>query len=94
MTDTLPDMQHGSDRRPEFARVGAVRPKCDRRDPEGPLAKGIYDIRGFGAQASRTDFDDLLFPGRERFRYPLEGYRERCDTMSRSVRVMLEHRSS
>ena len=41
---------------------------------------GIYDIRGFGAKRRVPHFDDLLFLGASASRYPLEGYRERCDT--------------
>src|SRR6195952_566451 len=41
---------------------------------------GIYDIRGWGAKRSLPHFDDLLFLGASVSRYPLEGYRERCDT--------------
>jgi glutamate synthase domain-containing protein 2 len=41
---------------------------------------GIYDIRGFGAKRRLPHFDDLLFLGASVSRYPLEGYRERCDT--------------
>jgi glutamate synthase domain-containing protein 2 len=41
---------------------------------------GIYDIRGFGAKRPLPHFDDLLFLGASVSRYPLEGYRERCDT--------------
>src|SRR5581483_412017 len=43
-------------------------------------AEGIYDIRGFGAKRRLPHFDDLLFLGASVSRYPLEGYRERCDT--------------
>jgi len=43
-------------------------------------ATGIYDIRGFGAKRRVPHFDDLLFLGASMSRYPLEGYRERCDT--------------
>jgi glutamate synthase domain-containing protein 2 len=42
--------------------------------------EGIYDIRGFGAKRRVPHFDDLLFLGASVSRYPLEGYRERCDT--------------
>ena len=42
--------------------------------------EGIYDIRGFGAKRRVPDFDDLLFRGASMSRYPLEGYREKCDT--------------
>lgn len=41
---------------------------------------GIYDIRGFGAKRKVPHFDDLLFLGASMSRYPLEGYREACDT--------------
>jgi glutamate synthase domain-containing protein 2 len=41
---------------------------------------GIYDIRGFGAKRKVPHFDDLLFLGASMSRYPLEGYREKCDT--------------
>ncbi len=42
--------------------------------------EGIYDIRGFGAKRHVPHFDDLLLLGASVSRYPLEGYRERCDT--------------
>jgi methylamine---glutamate N-methyltransferase subunit C len=42
--------------------------------------EGIYDIRGFGAKRRVPHFDDLLVLGASVSRYPLEGYRERCDT--------------
>jgi glutamate synthase domain-containing protein 2 len=41
---------------------------------------GIYDIRGFGAKRKLPHFDDLLFLGASMSRYPLEGYRETCNT--------------
>ncbi|WP_417584026.1 FMN-binding glutamate synthase family protein [Nitrincola sp.] len=41
---------------------------------------GIYDIRGFGAKRRVPHFDDLLFLGASMSRYPLEGYREKCNT--------------
>lgn len=43
-------------------------------------ATGIYDIRGGGAKRRVPCFDDLVFLGASMSRYPLEGYRERCDT--------------
>jgi glutamate synthase domain-containing protein 2 len=42
--------------------------------------EGMYDIRGFGAKRRLPHFDDLLVLGASVSRYPLEGYRERCDT--------------
>jgi methylamine---glutamate N-methyltransferase subunit C len=41
---------------------------------------GIYDIRGWGAKRHLPSFDDLVFLGASMSRYPLEGYRERCET--------------
>jgi glutamate synthase domain-containing protein 2 len=43
-------------------------------------ATGIYDIRGGGAKRRLPHFDDLVFLGASMSRYPLEGYREQCDT--------------
>ncbi|WGR98030.1 FMN-binding glutamate synthase family protein [Bradyrhizobium sp. ISRA443] len=43
-------------------------------------ATGIYDIRGGGTKRKVPHFDDLLFLGASMSRYPLEGYRERCET--------------
>ncbi len=43
-------------------------------------ATGIYDIRGGGAKRYVPNFDDLLFLGASVSRYPLEGYRETCNT--------------
>src|SRR5262249_39363786 len=42
--------------------------------------QGVYDIRGFGAKRRLPTFDDLVLLGASISRYPLEGYRERCDT--------------
>lgn len=42
--------------------------------------EGIYSIRGAGAKRRVPNFDDLVFLGASMSRYPLEGYRERCDT--------------
>jgi len=41
---------------------------------------GIYKIRGGGAKRHLPHFDDLLFLGASMSRYPLEGYRESCNT--------------
>ena len=42
--------------------------------------RGLYYIRGAGAHRALPTFDDLVFLGASVSRYPLEGYRERCDT--------------
>lgn len=41
---------------------------------------GRYEIRGWGAKRRLPTFDDLVFLTASVSRYPLEGYRERCDT--------------
>ena len=41
---------------------------------------GIYRIRGFGAKRQLPTLDDLVFLGASMSRYPLEGYREACET--------------
>ncbi|MFI5068705.1 MAG: glutamate synthase-related protein, partial [Streptosporangiales bacterium] len=41
---------------------------------------GRYLIRGMGARRPLPTFDDLLLLTASASRYPLEGYRERCET--------------
>ena len=41
---------------------------------------GLYEIRGLGAKRKVPTFDDLVFLTASLSRYPLEGYRERCET--------------
>jgi glutamate synthase domain-containing protein 2 len=41
---------------------------------------GQYPIRGLGARRKLPTFDDLTFLTASVSRYPLEGYRERCET--------------
>jgi glutamate synthase domain-containing protein 2 len=41
---------------------------------------GHYRIRGLGARRALPTFDDLVFLTASVSRYPLEGYRERCET--------------
>lgn len=41
---------------------------------------GHYEIRGWGAKRKLPTFDDLTFLTASASRYPLEGYRERCNT--------------
>jgi glutamate synthase domain-containing protein 2 len=43
-------------------------------------ATGLYEIRGLGAKRRLPHFDDLVFLGASLSRYPLEGYREKCNT--------------
>ena len=62
------------------ARVGALRPQRVIHEIQRAAREGVYDIRGFGAKRALPHFDDLVFLGASVSRYPLEGYRERCDT--------------
>ena len=43
-------------------------------------ADGHYEIRGWGAKRELPTFDDLVFLTASLSRYPLEGYREKCET--------------
>ncbi len=58
----------------------ATFPRPVIREIQRAAKQGIYDIRGFGAKRTVPSFDDLLFLGASMSRYPLEGYREKCDT--------------
>ncbi|TCP43905.1 N-methylglutamate synthase subunit C precursor [Tamaricihabitans halophyticus] len=42
--------------------------------------EGHYEIRGWGAKRALPSFDDLTFLTASISRYPLEGYREKCET--------------
>lgn len=61
-------------------RESATFPRSVIHEIQRAAATGIYDIRGWGAKRKVPHFDDLLFLGSSMSRYPLEGYRERCDT--------------
>ena len=61
-------------------RESATFPRAVIAEIQRAARTGIYDIRGFGAKRSLPSFDDLLFLGASMSRYPLEGYREKCDT--------------
>ncbi len=63
-----------------YLRESATFPLPVIADIQRAARTGIYDIRGFGAKRRLPTFDDLVFLGASMTRYPLEGYRERCDT--------------
>ena len=42
--------------------------------------RGVYELRGLGAKRQVPTFDDLVFLTGSASRYPLEGYREKCQT--------------
>ncbi|MBT7951236.1 MAG: FMN-binding glutamate synthase family protein [Gammaproteobacteria bacterium] len=64
----------------KYLRESATFPLPVIADIQRAARSGIYDIRGFGAKRHLPSFDDLVFLGASMSRYPLEGYRERCDT--------------
>jgi methylamine---glutamate N-methyltransferase subunit C len=61
-------------------RVSATFPPKTIAGIQAMARTGRYDIRGWGAKRKVPDFDDLTFVTASLSRYPLEGYRERCET--------------
>jgi glutamate synthase domain-containing protein 2 len=61
-------------------RASATFPPHVIREIQRAADEGVYDIRGLGTKRALPTFDDLLLLGASISRYPLEGYRERCDT--------------
>lgn len=74
-------MTHTADTRAvRGLRESATFDRATIADIRRAAATGVYDIRGGGSKRRLPHFDDLLFLGASMSRYPLEGYRERCDT--------------
>ncbi|NLU72644.1 FMN-binding glutamate synthase family protein [Streptomyces sp. HNM0575] len=65
---------------PEGIRTSRTYPPDVIRDIHLMATEGRYEIRGWGAKRAVPGFDDLVFLTASASRYPLEGYRERCDT--------------
>ncbi len=63
-----------------WLKESATFPRNVIADIQRAAKTGLYDIRGYGAKRHVPSFDDLLFLGASMSRYPLEGYREKCDT--------------
>ncbi|MEM8844094.1 MAG: FMN-binding glutamate synthase family protein [Pseudomonadota bacterium] len=63
-----------------WLKESATFPRHVIADIQRAASTGIYDIRGYGAKRHVPSFDDLLFLGASMSRYPLEGYREKCQT--------------
>ena len=61
-------------------RKSAIFDDCTLAEIRRAATTGVYDIRGGGAKRKLPHFDDLLFLGASISRYPLEGYREKCET--------------
>ena len=64
----------------QLLRESATFPPETIAEIQRAASEGLYDIRGWGAKRRLPTFDDLLLLGASLSRYPLEGYRERCDT--------------
>ncbi|RDD61020.1 FMN-binding glutamate synthase family protein [Ferruginivarius sediminum] len=65
---------------PRALRGSATFPPEVIREIQRAADQGVYEIRGFGTKRKIPSFDDLLMLGASVSRYPLEGYREACDT--------------
>ena len=65
---------------PAHLRPSALFDAASIHEIQRAAREGLYRIRGFGAKRALPHFDDLVFLGASVSRYPLEGYRERCDT--------------
>lgn len=65
---------------PHHLRPSATFPPATVAQIQTMARTGRYDIRGWGAKRSIPTFDDLSFVTASASRYPLEGYREQCDT--------------
>ncbi len=74
----MPDNTEPKD--PRLIRGSASFPPDVIGEIQRAAREGIYEIRGFGAKRHVPSFDDLVFLGASMSRYPLEGYREACDT--------------
>ena len=61
-------------------RESATFPRHVIAEIQRAASEGLYCIRGSGAMRKVPNFDDLVFLGASISRYPLEGYREKCDT--------------
>ncbi len=65
---------------PRSLRPSATFPEQVVAEIQRAADEGLYEIRGFGAKRAVPNFDDLILLGASVSRYPLEGYRETCDT--------------
>ena len=61
-------------------------------DIQAKAASGLYRIRGWGTLRERrwATFDDLTFLPCSLTRIPLEGYREKCSTKTRTRHALCE----
>ena len=71
---------HNQDNLHPWLKESATFPRHVIAEIQRAASTGLYDIRGYVAKRYVPSFDDLLFLGASMSRYPLEGYREKCDT--------------
>ncbi len=76
----MPSQDNPPEFDPRSLRPSALFPEHVLAEIHRAADQGVYEIRGFGAKRSLPTFDDLVFLGASMSRYPLEGYREKCDT--------------
>ena len=69
-----------SDKIKTHPRISATFDEYTNSEIRRAAETGIYDIRGGGSKRRLPHFEDLLFLGASISRYPLEGYRETCNT--------------
>ena len=69
-----------SDKIKTHPRISATFDEYNNSEIRRAAETGIYDIRGGGSKRRLPHFDALLFLGASISRYPLEGYRETCNT--------------
>ena len=69
-----------SDKIKTHPRISATFDEYTNSEIRRAAETGIYDIRGGGSKRRLPHLDDLLFLGASISRYPLEGYRETCNT--------------
>ena len=69
-----------SDNKKTYPRISWTFDEYTNSEIRRAAETGIYDIRGGGSKRKLPHFDDLLFLGASMSRYPLEGYRETCNT--------------
>jgi len=83
MTDTMPNRESATDAVPlpmDARRRSHTYPPEAIAKIQRMAEEGHYEIRGWGAKRTLPTFDDLTFLTASVSRYPLEGYREKCDT--------------
>jgi glutamate synthase domain-containing protein 2 len=80
MTETLPTPHDRAQLPMDAWRRSHTYPPESIAQIQRMAEEGHYEIRGWGAKRTLPTFDDLVFLSASVSRYPLEGYREKCET--------------